>query len=80
MQILTQTKHGAKYKKIPEYIKNLWRKEEPDEYFDKTEKNSKKIRKQINEIMKNTSMTKHQYRQMKLKAKIEQIKALKRII
>ena len=78
MAILTATKSGAKYKKIPEYIKNIWRKENPEEYIELSEQYAKKVREESEKIFIKTSLTRDQYRQQMLEHKIAQIKALKR--
>lgn len=78
MAILTATKSGAKYKKIPEFIKNKWRKENPEEYIELCEQYAKKVREESEKIFEKTSLTRDQYRQQMLEHKLAQIKALKR--
>ena len=59
--IYTWTKKGIKLKKIPQYYRNKWKEENDIEYYEIAEQRRKEMEKNINEMLKKTTLTKLEY-------------------
>lgn len=73
--VLTYTDH-VQLKPIPQYLLNLWKKENPTEYYEYKKKNNEKLKQSWKEILAKTTLNYGQYLQQTFKLKKEQLKRL----
>lgn len=76
--ILIKIGGKVKLKKIPRYFKKIWEEENPDEYYKSIAEERATIRKEIEETLEKTSLTKEEYLKVQERNLEERTRILKR--